>query len=105
MPMTEDASAFFNINEFSSRAWFNGADTTDNDAAILVNLDQEYVDFDQQVASTNPMCECLLTDVTDVEFAEGKDLVIGTIVYKITNARPDLNAFTVVLELEQQGYL
>lgn len=99
MPMTEDATAFFNTDEFATAATF--------DSSTTVNgiFDNEYIDFDDDVASSNPIFQCALSDVTSVANALDKDLVIGSTTYTIRNARPDLNGFTVILELEQQGSL
>ena len=99
MPMTEDATAFFQTTEFAIAATF--------DTSTTVNgiFDSEYIDFNEQVATQRPIFTCALADVTSVANAIDKNLVIGSTTYIIRNARPDLNAFTVELDLEQQGTL
>lgn len=103
--MTEPLSTFFDEDEHGTRAWFDGADTDDNDAAIIVIFDSEYVDFGDDVASTNPTAMAQAADVTSLAYALDKDLVIGSTTYKIRNARPDLTGDILELELEQQGSL
>lgn len=90
--MTEDASDFLILDDFSVTANYNSGTTVNG------ILDRAYVEV-QGTESNRPVFTCALADVSGVN--HGKSLVVGGTTYSVVGVQPDESRFMVKLILSE----
>lgn len=79
MPMTEDFTAFFNVDEHATAATYNAAtvDGIFEDQFVAVN----------GIESSHPTFNCAEADVTGI--AHGDTITINSVAYTVVGHQPD----------------
>lgn len=99
MESARDLAVFLNTDDHAVSATF------DNLTTVSVIFDNAYFLAGDDIATTQPQAIANISDLTSVENAIDKTLVISGTTFVIRNAEPDETGVFCTLLLEQQGYV